>query len=306
MMDYWQLLLLGSIAGFTIFLGLPLAVLQNVNPKKKGFLNAFAIGILVFLIIDVFGHAWQSVGSVAQEAFTGKSPLGNAVFDLLAMFGGLAIGLLGLVFYESRYMMSKSSYNSTATMKSFLKNRQELTTKDVGGDGSGNKATDGSQQEQQLMLQEINAYRLSTMIAIGIGAHNFSEGLAIGQSYISGAMGLAILLIIGFGCHNATEGFGIAGPLIGLVRKPKIRFLIMVGLIGGGPTFVGTIVGSLWNSTVAYVLFLSMAGGALVYVSMLMYNSGRRQTTNNILMLGIFVGLCTGFVTDLLVTLGGA
>jgi len=56
MMDYWQLLLLGSIAGFTIFLGLPLAVRQNVNPKKKGFLNAFAIGILVFLIIDVFGH----------------------------------------------------------------------------------------------------------------------------------------------------------------------------------------------------------------------------------------------------------
>jgi ZIP family zinc transporter len=143
------------------------------------------------------------------------------------------------------------------------------------------------------------------MIAIGIGAHNFSEGLAIGQSYISGAIGLAILLIIGFGSHNATEGFGIAGPLTGLVRKPRIRFLIMVGLIGGGPTFVGTIVGSLWNSTIAYVLFLSMAGGALVYVSMLMYNSGRRQTTNNIMMLGIFVGLCAGFVTDLIVTLGG-
>jgi ZIP family zinc transporter len=113
-------------------------------------------------------------------------------------------------------------------------------------------------------------------------------------------------LIIGFGSHNATEGFGIAGPLTGLVRKPRIRFLIMAGLIGGGPTFVGTIVGSFWNSTIAYVLFLSMAGGALVYVSMLMYNSGRRQTTNNIMMVGIFVGLCAGFVTDLIVTLGGA
>lgn len=306
MMEYWQLLLLGSIAGFTIFLGLPLAVLQNVNPKKKGFLNAFAIGILVFLIIDVFGHAWQSVGIAAQGAFAGKSPLGNAVFDLLAMFGGLAIGLLGLVFYESRYMMSKSGHNSTATMKSFLRNRQEASAKDVVKDGSGNKASDGSQQEQHLLLQEINAYKLSTMIAIGIGAHNFSEGLAIGQSYVSGATGLAILLIIGFGSHNATEGFGIAGPLTGLVRKPRIRFLIMAGLIGGGPTFVGTIVGSFWNSTIAYVLFLSMAGGALVYVSMLMYNSGRRQTTNNIMMMGIFVGLCAGFVTDLLVTLGGA
>jgi ZIP family zinc transporter len=54
LMDYWQLLLLGSIAGFTIFLGLPVTALQHLSIKKKGFLNAFAIRILVFLIIDVF------------------------------------------------------------------------------------------------------------------------------------------------------------------------------------------------------------------------------------------------------------
>jgi len=160
--------------------------------------------------------------------------------------------------------------------------------------------------ESQILVHETTAYRLSMMIAIGIGAHNFSEGLAIGQSYISGAIGLAIILIIGFGAHNATEGFGIAGPLTGLVKKPSIRFLILAGLIGGGPTFLGTVIGSLWTSTITSVFFLSIAGGALIYVSMLMYNSGRRQTTNDILMLGIFVGLCAGFVTDLIVTLGGA
>lgn len=54
MIDYSQLLLLGAIAGFTIFLGLPLAVMKNLSMKTKGFLNAFALGILVFLIIDVF------------------------------------------------------------------------------------------------------------------------------------------------------------------------------------------------------------------------------------------------------------
>ncbi|MGB7638277.1 MAG: hypothetical protein WBL88_11980 [Nitrososphaeraceae archaeon] len=80
----------------------------------------------------------------------------------------------------------------------------------------------------------------------------------------------------------------------------------MTGLIGGGPTFIGTILCSLWDSSIAYVLFLSVAGGALVYISLLMYNSGRRQATNNILMIGIFVGLCAGFITDLIVTLGGA
>ncbi|HXX98640.1 MAG TPA: ZIP family metal transporter [Candidatus Bathyarchaeia archaeon] len=289
MIDYWQLLLLGSIAGFTIFLGLPLAVLQNVSSKKKGFLNAIAIGILVFLIIDVFGHAWDSVGNVTKDTFSGKVAVSTGVSTILALFGGLAIGLLGLVFYEERYM------------KKNLKQKWREAGLDSSVASSG-----GEYQHQLQLLQEGNAYRLSMMIAMGIGFHNFSEGLAIGQSYASGAIGLAIILIIGFGAHNATEGFGIAGPLTGLVKKPRIRFLILAGLVGGGPTFVGTVLGSLWTSAITSVFFLSIAGGALIYVSMLMYNSGRKQTTNDILMLGIFVGLCAGFVTDLIVTLGGA
>jgi len=289
LIDYWQLLLLGSIAGFTIFLGLPLAVLQNVSSKKKGFLNAIAIGILVFLIIDVFGHAWDSVGNVTKDTFSGKVAVSTGVSTILALFGGLAIGLLGLVFYEERYM------------KKNLKQKWREAGLDSSVASSG-----GEYQHQLQLLQEGNAYRLSMMIAMGIGFHNFSEGLAIGQSYASGAIGLAIILIIGFGAHNATEGFGIAGPLTGLVKKPRIRFLILAGLVGGGPTFVGTVLGSLWTSAITSVFFLSIAGGALIYVSMLMYNSGRKQTTNDILMLGIFVGLCAGFVTDLIVTLGGA
>ena len=128
----------------------------------------------------------------------------------------------------------------------------------------------------------------------------------MGQSYASGSVGLALLLIIGFGAHNTTEGFGIAGPLAGLIKRPTARFLAAAGLVGGGPTFIGTVVGSLWTSVFTYVLFLSLAGGAILYVSMLMYNSGRKQTTNQILMIGIFVGLCAGFLTDLIVTLGGA
>jgi len=115
-----------------------------------------------------------------------------------------------------------------------------------------------------------------------------------------------MMLVIGFAAHNATEGFGIATPLTGLSKRPRNRFLLMSGLIGGGPTFIGTALGSLWASSVTYIFFLAVAGGALVYVSMLMYNSGRRQVTNDILMLGFFVGLSAGFITDLLVKLGGA
>ena len=280
MIDYPQLLLLGAFAGLTIFLGLPLAIAQGVSSRKKGFLNATAIGILVFLIVDVLGHAWEPVSDAASRAFVGKASLEVAVLDLLAMFGGLAIGLLGLTWYGRRYM------NETT--------RAQLS----------NGRTSAEKKESQIMRQA-DAYRLSMMIAVGIGVHNFSEGLVIGQSYVSGAMGLAVILIVGFAAHNATEGFGIAGPLTGLEKRPSIRFLIGAGLVGGGPTFVGTLLGSQWTSASAYILFLALAGGALIYVSMLMYNSGRRQTTNDVLMVGLFVGLSAGFVTDLIVTLGG-
>jgi ZIP family zinc transporter len=290
LIDYAQLLLLGAIAGFTIFLGLPLAILQNVSPRKKGFLNALSIGILLFLVIDVFSHAWNTATSVASAAFAGKGSSVDAAMDLVAVFGGLALGLLGLVAYEAKYMAK-----APTIVKARLQNGPETI-----------QLTTAEQARQIQILQEHHPYRLAMMIAIGIGAHNFSEGLAVGQSYASGSVGLALLLIVGFGAHNTTEGFGIAGPLSGLIKRPTARFLAVAGLVGGGPTFIGTVVGSLWTSVFTYVLFLSLAGGAILYVSMLMYNSGRKQTTNQILMIGIFVGLCAGFLTDLIVTLGGA
>lgn len=283
MIDYSQLLLLGAVAGFTIFLGLPLVSLRHLSSTQKGFLNAFALGILLFLIIEVVGHAWEATEEATEEAFEGEVPMGDAILYLLALFGGIGIGLLGLVLYETRWI----------TTKNFP---QILTLENI-------KQSDSYLHQ---LFNQATAYRLAMMIAIGIGAHNFSEGLAIGQSYIAGEVGLAILLIIGFGAHNATEGFGIAGPLAGLISKPKIRFLALVGLIGGGPTFIGTLIGSWWISSLVYILFLSIAGGALIYVSMLMYNSGRKLTTNSVMMVGIFLGLFAGFITDLLIEFAGA
>lgn len=282
MIDYWQVVLLGAIAGFTIFLGLPVAGVKNLSPNKKGLLNALALGILVFLIIDVFSHAWESTEEAAKNAMGGSGTIAEAVLSLIALFGGVAIGLIGLVLYEKR-MTGKST-------------PQILSLESI-------KAGDDHLKQ---LFNEANAYRMALMIAVGIGAHNFSEGLAIGQSYIAGEIGLAILLIIGFGAHNTTEGFGIGGPLAGLTNRPKTKFLLTMGLIGGGPTFIGTILGSLWNSDLAFILFLSIAGGALIYVSMLMYNAGRKYTTNMTMMVGIFIGLVAGFMTDLVVSLGGA
>ena len=261
MVEVLELALLGSFAGFTIFLGLPVALL-GVSDRTKGFLNAFAVGILLFLIVDVFGNAWARTTEAATSAFQGGGSVQIAAADLALMFGGITIGLLGLVAYERSYM----------------------------GRGEGS----------------VDPAKVSTMTALGIGAHNLSEGLAIGQSFAFGAVGLGIVLVVGFAAHNATEGFGITAPLTGLNPKPKISFLAKVLFIGWVPTLLGTLAGSAFYSPQAYVFFLALAGGALVYVTMLMFNTGRRRYSSGLMMGGIFLGLCAGFVTDLIVTLGGA
>jgi zinc transporter, ZIP family len=263
--DILELVLLGSFAGFTIFLGLPVALL-GVGDRTRGFLSAFAVGILLFLIVDVFSHAWDLTTTAATAAFEGAGSVADASTDVALMFGGITLGLLGLVVYERRYM---------------------------------GKTQDG-----------VEPTKMSTMTAIGIGAHNLSEGLAIGQAFLGGLIGLntglAYVLVVGFAAHNATEGFGIMAPLTGLSQKPKVSFLVKVLFIGGVPTLIGTLVGSVTFSPAAYIFFLALAGGALVYVTMLMFNTGRKRYSSGLMMGGIFLGLCLGFLTDLIVTLGGA
>src|SRR5262245_59261918 len=106
-------------------------------------------------------------------------------------------------------------------------------------------ATDAMTVDQAEMAarEDLSAKALRTgmTIAAAIGLHNFAEGLAIGVSASTGEVSLATVLIVGFALHNATEGFGIVGPL-GTVQ-PTWRWVIVAGIIGGGPTFLGSMLG---------------------------------------------------------------
>jgi len=147
--------------------------------------------------------------------------------------------------------------------------------------------------------------QLALGTAVGLGLHNFSEGLAIGQSSATGATTLALILVIGFALHNATEGFGIAAPLAS-GELPSWRFLGAMGLIGGGPTFVGGVVGYSFVSPLLSIAFLGLAAGALIFVFNEMMSVARRMSVPMMATTALLIGLLAGFGTDFILTFAGA
>jgi ZIP family zinc transporter len=143
---------------------------------------------------------------------------------------------------------------------------------------------------------------IAMMIATGLGLHNLSEGLAIGQSAATGAVAFALVLVIGFALHNITEGFGIAAPLATDSSIPSWGFLLVAGLIGGLPTFVGTVIGYVFTSTYIYVLFLALAAGAILYVINEMFHIGRRLNSPAAMAWGLLLGFLLAYGTDLFLT----
>jgi ZIP family zinc transporter len=147
--------------------------------------------------------------------------------------------------------------------------------------------------------------QIALATAIGLGLHNFSEGLAIGQSAATGATSLALILVIGFALHNATEGFGIAAPLTA-GDLPSWSFLGIAGLIGGGPTFLGGVIGYSFVSPLLSIIFLGVAAGALVFVFDEMIAISRRLAVPMWASTALVVGLLAGFGTDFILKAAGA
>ena len=109
--------------------------------------------------------------------------------------------------------------------------------------------------------------------------------------------------MVGFGLHNATEGFGIVAPISG--ERPSWGYLLLLGLVGGGPTLVGTLVGHSFTSKPLSVLFLSLAAGSILYVVIQLIGVAARARRTDLLAVGMLIGLTAGFLTDAIVTAAG-
>jgi len=285
-MSLSRTLLLGFIAGVTILLGLPVGRLKRPAPTLRIFLNATAVGVLVFLTWDVLSAAWEPIDSALVATHEGTGGMGPVLGYGLLFAGGLSVGLLSLVGYE-RWMGRKAS----ALRQHF---------------GPGAMAVGELSARSAGIATWSPAKRLALLIATGIGLHNFAEGLAIGQSAASGDIALATVLVIGFGLHNATEGFGIVAPLAGDdAGRPSWAFLGAMGLIAGGPTFLGAALGHGFTSEPVSVAFLTLAAGSILYVVTQLIGVAAKAKRQDLLAYGLLVGLLAGFVTDAIVTAGG-
>jgi ZIP family zinc transporter len=174
----------------------------------------------------------------------------------------------------------------------------------AGGDPSAAlAATEADVLALQADAARKQALQTGLAIAAAIGMHNFAEGLAIGVSAKAGEISLATVLIVGFALHNATEGFGIIGPL-GNVR-PSWRWIGLAGLIGGGPVFLGSVVGYNVTSEPLELAFYALAGGAILYVIGEVWQGMRRYGHRELGLAMLSVGLMVAVLTDMVVTYGG-
>jgi zinc transporter, ZIP family len=284
-LSFTETALLGALAGFTIYLGLPMARLQFLGSRARVALAMFSVGILVFLLVDVLSHGFEITEDAITAYKDGEGSLGHAVVLALLLTGGFALGSAGLGILERRIRPNTGAQPPIAG-------------------GATNVAT---LDQERLMLDadaaRTRALQTSLIIATAIGLHNFAEGLAIGVSAGTGEIALATVLIVGFALHNATEGFGIIGPLGDV--KPSWKWLALVGLIGGGPTFIGSMIGYNVTSDPLELVFYAVAGGAILYVIGEIWHGMRRYGHRELGLLLLAAGFAAGVLTDLIVAYGG-
>ena len=276
--------ILGAIAGFTIFFGLPVGRLEGLGERTRAFLSVLAAGILLFIFWDVLDAAH---GILESGLLMAKAGQGWGTFAGRALMGaaGILAGGLGLAWVEHQMHVRR-------------------TRAPMAGGSVDAAAVAGAVSSQELAkIAERASLTLGMLIAVAIGLHNFSEGLAIGVSARAGEVALATTLIIGFALHNATEGFGIVGPL-GSVR-PSWRWLFIAGLVGGGPTFAGTLVGYRVTSPALEISFYTLAAGAILYVVGQLWSSANRRLGSRLVLLGLTLGFILGLASDLVITYGG-
>ena len=159
------------------------------------------------------------------------------------------------------------------------------------------------------LVQNTNLSRMTKpvavalMVSIGIGLHNFGEGLAIGAAIGLGQVALSTFLIVGFAIHNTTEGIAIASPLA--KGKLMIRLLAGLGILAGAPAIFGAWIGGFVYSPFTAIIFLSIGAGAIFQVIVILIkwlqDEGDKKLSSAAVVSGLAVGMLVMYLTSILI-----
>ncbi len=260
-------------------------LMSRIGRAGLQFLLALTIGLLAYLFVDSVHDGLEAAAQVPG------SLQGPALFVFGAFAAYLALDVIG-AWLARRRETSRAANNHPITQSN-----HPITQ-------SPNAI---AHSPTHPLTQSLT---LATLIAMGIGLHNFGEGLAIGSAYALGELALGTLLIVGFTLHNTTEGLAIIAPLArrGEPTEPVgVGQLLQLGLIGGVPTILGAWLGAFAQSLALAVLFLSLGVGGIAQVTrqILMQSAGERGLTayfrETPVVTGLAVGVVVMYVTGLIV-----
>jgi zinc transporter, ZIP family len=268
--------------------------LRKITRNQYNFFLSLTAGLLVFLGIDAFLESNEIAANNLAATFNGQLLIPVIIiatflglFYLSEYFGKRAESKLSHEYNKEEKVQNETNHLSAQnnSLKSSVKplskttvssisltNRLSNDTIDLAQNEREDKEEKKKKREEEEKLTRlidkreiIKPLTLSLMVAIGIGLHNFGEGLAIGAAVLLGEIALSTFLIIGFTIHNTTEGLAIVAPLA-KTGKLMIRRLIAMGLIAGVPTILGTWIGGFVYSPLASIIFLSVGAGAIFQV----------------------------------------
>jgi ZIP family zinc transporter len=263
MTDFPLFLALTLAMGLSIFLSLPVIYSPRAQGRWGVGLNAAAVGILLFLLADVFSNASVLLfpgGYVANGPY--------AVAFVLAV----VTAFLGLMAVDNWPRAAEPTAGSTRAAPP----------------------------------PEGRPYATATMIAVGIGLQNLTEGLVFGVNWQAGTLGVLAVVFVGFFLQNVSEGFPIVAPFLGGGEPRRLPSLAGLFLLGGLPTVIGGVIGYFWSSPIFLVIFDALAIGAIAYVLLPMFKGAFRplatreasRARDRIVYFGVLVGFVLGFLVN--------